>query len=116
MGIALIVLATLMGLAATGSAVQKLRRDPKVLESMHSVGVRDSQVPILAGLELLGAAGLIVGIWFAPIGLAAAVGLALYFLGAVVAHVRVKASAKESAPAILLMLIAIATAVLEGLR
>ena len=57
-----------------------------------------------------------MGIWFAPIGLAAAVGLALYFLGAVVAHVRVKAPAKESAPAILLMLIAIATAVLEGLR
>ena len=116
MTIALVVLATLLGIAAAGSAIQKLRRDPRVVESMHSVGVTDSQIPRLAILELLGAAGLLVGIWVPLIGLAAAIGLVLYFLGAVIAHVRAKAPAKESFPALVLLVLATATLVLEVLR
>ena len=116
MGIALIVLATLLGIAAAGSAVQKLRRDATVVASMHAVGVRDPQIPILAILELLGVVGLIVGIWIPFVGMAAAIGLALYFLGAVIAHIRVKSSPKEAAPAFIIMLIAIATAALEVMR
>ena len=115
MGIALIVLASLLGIAAAGSGIQKLRRDARIVESMHSVGVTDRQIPILAILELLGALGLLVGIWIAPIGLAAAIGLSLYFLGAVISHIRVGAP-KEAIPALVLMLIAIATAVLEFSR
>ena len=115
MGIALIVLASLLGIAAAGSGIQKLRRDARIVASMHSVGVTDRQIPILAILELLGALGLLVGIWIAPIGLAAAIGLSLYFLGAVIAHFRVGAP-KEAIPAFVLMLIAIATAVLEWAR
>ncbi|MFM8240616.1 MAG: DoxX family protein [Actinomycetota bacterium] len=116
MGIALIVLAALLGVAAAGSGIQKLRRDATVVSAMHAVGVRDPQIPILAILELLGAAGLIVGIWVPFLGMAAAIGLALYFLGAVIAHIRAKSSAKETAPAFIIMLIAIATAILEVMR
>jgi uncharacterized membrane protein YphA (DoxX/SURF4 family) len=94
MTIALIVTASLLGLIATASGIQKLRKDPKVLEVMHSVGVKDSQLPILAGLEITGALGLLIGIWIPPLGIAASIGLALYFLGAVVAHVRAKDSVK----------------------
>jgi len=114
--IALIVLATLLGIAALGSGLQKLRRDPRIVESMHAVGVSDRQIPRLALLEILGSLGLLIGIWIIPIGIAAAAGLALYFLGAVVAHVRVKASFKESIPAIALMAIAIVTVILEVSR
>lgn len=116
MSIVLVVVAALLGLAAAGSAVGKFRKDPRVVESMRSVGVKESQFPILATLELLGAAGLVVGIWLPLVGLAAAVGLALYFLGAVISHVSVKASAKEAAPAAILMLLAVAAAVLEAMR
>lgn len=116
MGIALIVLAFLLGLAAAGSAVQKLRRDATVVATMHAVGVRDSQIPTLAILELLGVAGLILGIWIPLLGMAAAIGLALYFLGAVIAHLRVRSSAKETAPAAVIFLVAVATAVLEVVR
>jgi len=35
MSIVLVVVAALLGIAATGSAVQKLRRDPTVVESMR---------------------------------------------------------------------------------
>lgn len=115
MGIALIVLAALLGIAAAGSGIQKLRRDRRIVESMHSVGVTDRQIPVLAILELLGALGLVVGIWIAPIGAAAAIGLALYFLGAVISHIRVGAP-RESIPAFILLLIAVATALLEIAR
>jgi hypothetical protein len=114
--IALIVVGTLLGIAAAGSAVQKLRRDARVVETMHSVGVADRQIPILAALELLGALGLLVGIWWTPIGIAAAAGLSLYVLGAVLAHLRAKAPAKEALPALVLLLVAVATLVLEVRR
>jgi hypothetical protein len=116
MSVALIVLALLLGLAAVGSAMGKLRRVPQVVESMHAVGVRDSQIPVLAALELLGALGLLVGIWFVPIGMAAAAGLTLYFLGAVVANVRTKRPLKDVVPPVVLMLLALATTVLELAR
>ena len=49
-------------------------------------------------------------------GIAAAIGLTLYFLGAVVAHVRHKEPAKAIAPAALLAVLALITAVLEVAR
>ena len=116
MTIALIVLATLLGLAAGGSALQKLRRDPMVMASMRAVGVPESRVPLLAVLEILGAIGLIVGIWIPWVGTAAAAGLALYFLGAVIAHIRVRSSLKESMPAGAILVIAVATLALQLAR
>lgn len=116
MTMALIVMAALLGIAAAGSALQKLRRDPKVLATLHSVGVTDQQVPILAALELLGALGLVVGIWVPLIGIAAAGALTLYFLGAVLAHIRAKAPLQEAVPAAVLMAVALATTLLELAR
>lgn len=116
MTIALIVLATLLGLAAGGSALQKLRRDPMVMASMRAVGVPESRVSLLAVLEILGAIGLIVGIWIPWVGVAATAGLALYFLGAVIAHVRVRSAAKEALPAVVILLIALVTLALQLAR
>lgn len=116
MPFALIAIASLLGIAAGGSAVGKLRRDPRILESLHGVGVTDQQIPLLAVLELLGVVGLVVGIWVPLVGIAAAIGLTLYFLGAVVAHVRHKEPAKAIAPAALLAVLALITAVLEVAR
>ena len=113
MTIALIVTASLLGVIATASGIQKLRKDPKVLEVMHSVGVKDSQLPILAGLEIAGALGLLIGIWIPLLGLAASIGLALYLLSAVVAHVRAKDSAKELAAPLIFAILALAIVALE---
>jgi uncharacterized membrane protein YphA (DoxX/SURF4 family) len=116
MSVALIILATLLGLAAAGSAFGKLRGVPAVVESLHSVGVSDGQMRILAVLELLGAAGLVVGIWVPFIGIAAAACLSLYFLGAVIAHLRSAEPAKTAVAPGLLMVLAIATTALELAR
>jgi uncharacterized membrane protein YphA (DoxX/SURF4 family) len=116
MTIALIVTASLLGLIATASGIQKLRKDPKVLEVMHSVGVKDNQLPILAGLEIAGALGLLIGIWIPPLGIAASIGLALYFLGAVVAHVRAKDSVKGLAAPLIFAILGLAIVWLEFAR
>ena len=45
--------------------------------------------PLLEACEFAGALGLVVGIWWPLIGIAAGIGLVLYFVGAVVSHLRV---------------------------
>jgi DoxX-like protein len=90
MYIAYVVLAVLLALACTMSASGKLRRDERNIEIIHrQVGVPLRWFPWLAACELAGAAGVLVGIAWAPIGLAAASGLTLYFLLALLAHVRI---------------------------
>ena len=116
MSFALIAVASLLALASVGSAAGKLSRVPAVVDSMHAVGVGDRQMRLLAGLEILGAVGLLVGIWVPAVGLAAAACLSLYFLGAVIATVRAARPARDIAPPAVLMVLAIATTALELAR
>jgi len=116
LNIALIVIATILGLAATASAWAKISQRSDIIETLVRVGVPKRAVPLLAGLELLGALGLLVGIWSKPIGVAAAAGLTLYFAGAVIAHVRVKDPAKDITPAVVLFILATVTFILELTR
>lgn len=112
----LVISATLLGLAAAVSALQKVTRDPATLAALYAVGVRDTQMVLLAVLESSGALGLLVGIWIAPLGLAAAVGLALFYLAAVGAHVRVRDPFGESVPALTLLAVAGVTIAFEFAR
>lgn len=90
MFIATVVVSVLVALAALGSGMGKLSKNPKAIEPLHDVGVPASWPPVLGSLEVAGGLGVLVGLWWAPLGVAAATGLTLYFLGAIVAHVRVK--------------------------
>ncbi|OBK72185.1 DoxX family protein [Mycobacterium sp. 1274761.0] len=60
-----------------------------VLANAGEVQVSEGSVPILGALKFAGAVGLALGLAGVPwIGLAAAVSLALFFVGAVAFHVR----------------------------
>ncbi len=85
---ATVAVSVLLALALTGSAAGKLTRSPAVVTSLTGVGVPLDRFWVLAVLEIAGALGLVVGLWWAPLGIAAAIGIVLYFLGAVGAHVR----------------------------
>lgn len=62
-----------------------------VLANSARVGVARSWLPTLAVLKLAGAGGLIVGLLgIRYLGVAAAIGLVLYFVGAVVVHIRAR--------------------------
>lgn len=72
------------------SAIQKIRRDPRVVRVIHEVvGLPLSTFPLLAACEFAGALGLVLGIRWPLLGIVAGVGLALYFIAAILSHFRV---------------------------
>ena len=63
-----------------------------VLANSAEVHVPRSWLPMLGTVKLAGAIGLLVGLVALPaIGIAAAMGLLLFFIGALIAHVRARA-------------------------
>jgi hypothetical protein len=88
MFIAYAVVAVLLSLLLLASARAKLTRDPKIVESLTGLGVPLGMFAFLAGAEIAGAVGLVVGLWIAPLGIAAAIGVVAYFIGAVLTHLR----------------------------
>ncbi|MFI7552094.1 DoxX family protein [Micromonospora sediminimaris] len=96
--------------------VADLRRAEFVLHNSARVGVAPSLLPLLAALKIAGAAGLIAGLLgVRPLGLAAAAGLVLFFVGAVASHVRARVYDNIAFPLSYLAL-AVATFVLDVLR
>jgi DoxX-like family len=72
------------------SAVAKIRRDPHVVRTIHEiVGMPLSYFPLLAACEFAGAVGLILGMFWPMLGIFAGVGLAVYFVVAILSHFRV---------------------------
>jgi uncharacterized membrane protein YphA (DoxX/SURF4 family) len=88
MFVAYTVIAVLLALALPVSATAKLRRVPRAVDGLNSLGVPLGLFPLLAASEIAGAGGLVIGLWYRPLGIAAAIGLVLYFVGAVGAHLR----------------------------
>jgi len=71
------------------SGLGKIRRDPLPVRVVHeTVGVPLRYFPLLAACEFAGAVGLVVGIWWPLVGIAAGIGLVLYFVGAIASHLR----------------------------
>ena len=108
---AYLVVGTFLALIATVSGVGKLTGLAQVTDTLTKVGVPARIWPVLAGLEFAGAAGLVLGYWVWPIGAAAALGLLLYFAGAVIAHFR--AGDHAIAPPTVLALVGAAVLVLR---
>ncbi|MFF7008794.1 DoxX family protein [Streptomyces fimicarius] len=113
MFIAYAVVGVLLALVIGASAVLTFLRNEAITASMGKVGVPDTWLPRLASLKAAGALGLLIGLGVPLIGSAAAIGVFLYFIGAVVAHVRAKDY--EIAPAVALALLAAAALALRVL-
>lgn len=96
------VMAVVMALIALVSATGKLKKMPQVMETMSHVGVKPNQIPLLAYLEILGALGLLIGIAYPLLAFVSASALMLYFVGAVIAHLRIKDKFKDFGPALFL--------------
>ena len=109
----LIIVGGFIGLSIAFSAIGKIKRIPGAIEAIAHVGVKEKQYNQLALLEILGSLGLLVGIWIKPIGVAAAFGITLYFVGALLAHLRIKDKFSKMFPALFLLLISVATLILE---
>ncbi|MEE6273196.1 DoxX family protein [Georgenia wangjunii] len=69
-----------------------------VVDNFVDYGVPRTWWVWLGSAKALGAVGLVIGLWIPPIGIAAAVGLALYFVGAVITVLRARAYAHVPFP------------------
>jgi hypothetical protein len=86
-----------------------------VLANSAKVHVPRSWLPMLGTLKLAGAIGLLVGLVGLPaIGIAAATGLVLFFIGAVIAHLRAHVLANIAFPGAYLGLSAASLVLLAG--
>jgi hypothetical protein len=84
------VITPLFAIMVAFSGLGRIRGDPRIVKVIHeTVGVPLRYLPLLAACEFAGALGLVLGIWWPPLGVAAGIGLVLYFVGAVVSHLRV---------------------------
>src|SRR5215831_7550569 len=103
-----------LAVAAAFSGFGKLRHDPKIVRTIHDiVGVPLQYFRHLAACEFAGALGLILGFWWPLLGLAAAIGLVVYFAGAVISHVRVR-DMNGIGPAAFMLVTSVAAGVLRA--
>jgi hypothetical protein len=72
------------------TAVADFARYHKVLIAMSRAGVPETWLPTLGALKGAAGVGLLVGIAVPAIGIAAAAGTILFFLGAIVTHIRAR--------------------------
>jgi DoxX-like family len=94
----------------TFSAVRKLSHAPDVVESYARAGVREQWLNPLAIVLLAGAAGLVAGIFWEPLGIAAAGAFVAYFAVACSFHLRNGDAAHLPTPLLMLALAAAALA------
>ncbi|MET0909535.1 MAG: DoxX family protein [Ilumatobacteraceae bacterium] len=85
---ACVVVTLLLAFVTFGSAMGALKEDGPVRQLIDHVGL-GRWLRVLGFVELTASVGLVVGLFWAPIGVAAAAGLVVFFLGAMIAHIRV---------------------------
>lgn len=84
------------------SGVSLFRKAQFVVEPLVSYGVPRAWWPWLAAAKSIGAMGLLAGLYFPLLGVAAAIGLVLYFLGAVATVLRARSYSTVAFPVLYL--------------
>jgi hypothetical protein len=105
------VVVTFMAIAANAfSGVAALVRFEPILPGMAKAGVPESWLTILGALKTAGAVGLLLGLVGVPlIGTVAAIGLVLFFVGAIITHLRARDHSPQFGLAIGFLLLNVAT-------
>jgi DoxX-like family len=113
MFLATIVICLLLAALLSYAAVRKLGHSEPVVQSYARVGVPEDKLDCLAAILFAGAAGLTLGLVWAPIGVAAAIGVIAYFVLAVASHIRAGDTENLPTPAAILV-IAVSALVLRS--
>jgi uncharacterized membrane protein YphA (DoxX/SURF4 family) len=82
-------------------AAGKLTGQPKMRQSAAHFGIPWPRYRLIGVAELAAAAGILIGLWWHPLGVAAAADMALLLLGALITHRRAADRGKEMAPALI---------------
>ncbi|WP_229397757.1 DoxX family protein [Micromonospora okii] len=115
MRIPLITLTVILAAVFLSVGLSKLLGQQRTREQMDHIGVSVGLTKILGVLDLAGVVGLIVGLFWPPAGIAAAVGIVLEMIGAVIYHLRARDPLPVSLMPLLFAVAAGAVAVLHVL-
>lgn len=96
-------------LAVLVAGVPKAVGVERTMACLGRIGVNRSLAGTAGTLEVLGALGLVTGVWYPGVGLAAAAALVAWMIGAVAWHARVRDSLANTAPALLVLCFTITT-------
>ncbi len=103
-----VTISLLLATACLLPAAGKLLGHPRMRESAEHFGIRWPRYRLIGVAELAAAAGVLAGLWWHPLGIAAAAGMTLLLTGALITHWRAADSGKEMAPVLLALAITIA--------
>lgn len=103
---AYIVVTVVAAAANIYAAANDFVRPKWLLGNMSKLGVPESSLRVLGVLKAAGALGLLIGIGVPLIGMAAAIALTLFFIGALITHLRARdLSLGKGVPVAFLMLV-----------
>ena len=103
-----VTISLLLATACLLPAAGKLLGHPRMRQSAEHFGIRWPRYRLIGVAELAAAAGVLAGLWWHPLGIAAAAGMILLLTGALITHRRAADSGKEMAPALLALAVTIA--------
>jgi uncharacterized membrane protein YphA (DoxX/SURF4 family) len=111
MFIATVVLSILLAAVFVASGTPKALKNAKTASAAEHLNFSAGSYHVIGALEVAAAAGLIIGLFWAPLGIAAAGGLTLLMVGAAISHGRVKDKFSLTFPSTPLALVSAATVV-----
>ena len=82
------IIAVVLAVAFAGAGLAKITKQKQMVEAADHLGFTIEQYQLIGVAEAAGAVGLIIGLFWAPIGIAAAAGLLITMIGAVYFHLR----------------------------
>ncbi len=103
-----VTVSLLLAAACLLPAAGKLLGHPKMHQSAAHFKIPWPRYRLIGVAELAAAAGILAGLWWHPLGLAAAAGMALLLLGALITHRQAADSGKEMAPALISLALTLA--------
>lgn len=113
MDVVAIIIEVLLGLMFLMAGVMKISGAQMHVDNFRKWGLPQWFRVVTGLVELLGAAGMIVGIWLPAWAALAGIWLAVTMLGAVIVHIRVKDPVSQMAMSIILLLLSLAVVLLQ---
>jgi DoxX-like family len=103
-----VTISLLLAVACLLPAAGKLTGQPRMRKSAAHFGIPWSRYRLIGAAELAAAAGILIGLWWHPLGVAAAAGMAVLLVGAIITHRKAADSVKDIAPAVVGLVLTLA--------
>ncbi|RMF77279.1 MAG: DoxX family protein [Chloroflexi bacterium] len=102
-----LILQILLAVAFTGAGATKLLGAQMQIENFERWQISQSRRPLIGAYELLGALGMVVGIFVEEVAIAAGVWLAAAMVGALLTHRRINDLVSRYIPAFVLLILSV---------